>query len=201
MYSKISDPITVIGETLKMGALSREEVKEHLEMLENPETAKEVSIALLKMKKGSTVEAATSSKVIQTIILALMTYLGSVFADPGVKKDFALMLKKHPVTMEEINTFKEQIPDIQKKLDELNKVLKDRSGMDKPGFSSIVIGDKKLIAKNEHEHRVLEAMRNLVNELKKSKAKKIITDETYKNKIQALVDAFESGSKRPISFA
>lgn len=201
MYSKISDPITVIGESLKMSAMSKEEVMEHLEMLENPEIAKDVSMALLKMKKGSTIEAATSSKLIQTIILALMTFFGSIFADPDAKKDFALRLKERPVTMKEINTFKEKLPDIKKDLKAVNTALKDRSGMDKPGFSSVEIEGKKLIANNEHEHRVLLAMKDLVNTLRESKAKGVITDETYKNKVKTLVDAFESKSKRPISFA
>lgn len=201
MYLKMSDAVKGFGEGLKSAAMSRDEVMENLKKLEDPDVAKEVGDALVRMRKGSTIEAAANSKMIQTILLALMTYIGSVFADPTIKKDFGLMLKGGPVTLKDVNTFKQQADDMKSDLDTLNRALKDRSGMDKPMQSVMKIGDEKLVATNQREYKILQAMTDLVNTLKENRAKKLISDKTFKDKVDALVEAFKSKSTKPVVFA
>lgn len=197
MYKKVTSPISVLANGLLAASMSMEEAKEQLRQLEDPEIAKQVSQALKKMASGD-VEAALGNQAIKTLLLALQVFMGSVFADPGLKQDLSLQLRG-PVKLEDLRNIKQTAEDISKQVAEVNKVIKDRAGMDKPGTTIVRIGDEKLVAKNQHEFNILKAMTKLESALKRNKAKGFISDETYKDRLAAMVDSFNKN--RPVVFS
>lgn len=188
MYKKVTIPITVLANGILAASMSMDEAKKQLKQLEDPEIAKQVGMALKKMKAGD-IEAALADAAIKTLLIALQVFMGSLFADSSIKNDLALKLRG-PVKLEDLTQIKQTAEDIKKEVDEVNKAIKDKSGMTKPGTTIVRIGDQKLVAKNEHEYKVLKAMVKLDSALKRNKAKGFISDETYKDRIAALVEAF-----------
>lgn len=197
MYKKVTIPIVVLANGMLAASMSMDEAKKQLKQLEDPEIAKQVGQALKKMKAGD-VEAALADSAIKTLLIALQVFMGSLFADPDIKQDLSLKLKG-PVKLEDLTQIKQTAEDIQKEVESVNKAIKDRSGITKPGTTIVRIGDQKLVAKNQHEFDILKAMVKLDSALKRNKAKGFISEDTYKDRIAAMVEAFNKD--RPVVFS
>lgn len=194
MYKKISDSLVMMGENVKIAAMSREEVTKHLKMLEDPEIAKQVGDALRRVRAGSTIEATVASKLIQTIIMALMLSLGAVFADiPTLKEDLSLKLKGGPVKLEDVNEFKEKSTNLKTYVDDINTKIKEKTGREKVMTGVVRIGNKDVSYSNEYEYNVLKALGDLVKALNKNKH--IMSAESYKKMMENVMERAETKSR------
>lgn len=198
MYQKVTTPIAVLANGIMAATMTMEEAKKQLKQLEDPEIAKQVGQALKKGADGD-VEAAVLSPAVKSILLALSVFLGGLYADPMIKEDLSMKLRGGPVKLEDITQIKQIAEDIKAEVDAVNKAIKDRSGIEKPGTTVIQIGGKKLVAKNQHEFNVLKTMAKLDAALKRNKAKGFISNETYEERVAALEEAFNKD--RPVVFS
>ena len=189
--------LIILAENLTVTAMSSEEIKKNLKLLEDPEIAKEVADALKRSMSGEEIKIAKLPAGVGPVLLALMAFLGPVFAqDAALKKDFADHLTLKKVELPAINEFKENVDDTKELIDVLNDVIKAKEGRDISGFATITIGGKKLTAKNKHEAEVMQHMVKIDNKMRANVALGFMSKSTYTSKVDKMIKAFETG--RPI---
>jgi len=194
---KIAGPIMVLADNLTITAMSKEEIKENLKKLSDPDVAKEVAKALKSAVAGEEVKIAKLPAGVGPIIMALMAFLGTNFAqDNALKADFSKALELKKIELPDVNTFKQNLEKTDEFINALNDVIKSKEGRDVPGFASATIGGKKLTARNKNQADMLAEMAKIDGAMKANVSKGFMSDKTYKEKIDKMVKAFET--MRPV---
>jgi hypothetical protein len=81
---------------------------------------------------------------------------------------------------------------VQKAQTDLDSAIESSEGKTEMFISIVVIDGKSMVAKNRHEYQVLSSMVDMVNVLKRVKAKKGIDATQYTNKVSALFEHAEA---------
>jgi hypothetical protein len=207
MYSKLSDSLVIVADGIVLATMSDEEAKKTLQTM-TPELAKMVSEALKSLKpqveqgRPIVVTAAISGPA-KAFLMALLTLAPAVFANPSAIDDLSMKLRTKPISIEEVMKVNDVAEkgvqtENQAKIDGLKNVLKEKGGEAVESNKVFMIGDKKFMAANQKQEKVLQTLTNMAKGFAMHRSQGIISPEQFKTLMAQAFDTLATGGIRPM---